>query len=98
MATPFTPSETIVVYSKEGAHAAQAWVLLRALGHRQVFFLRGGRAAWEGEVLRPTLADDASDAAKAEFARASELSRYFGGAPRAGTSKKPTSLPHRRGC
>ncbi|MGZ3672512.1 MAG: leucyl aminopeptidase, partial [Bdellovibrionota bacterium] len=29
-----------VVYTEGGAHAAQAWVLLRALGYRQVYFLR----------------------------------------------------------
>jgi rhodanese-related sulfurtransferase len=98
MTTPFASTDTVVVYSDESTHAAQAWVLLRALGYRQVFFLRGGRAAWESEVLHPTLADDASDDAQAHFARASSLSRYFGGIPRAGTGKKPTSLPHRRGC
>ena len=36
-----------------GAHAAQAWVFLRALGHRQVFFLRGGLGEWIDDVMNP---------------------------------------------
>ena len=38
----FGPSETIVLLSEGGAHAAQAWVFLQALGYRNVYFLRGG--------------------------------------------------------
>lgn len=51
--TPFARDETIVLVSDGGAHAAQAWVFLRALGHRNVFFLRGGIAEWNAEVLNP---------------------------------------------
>jgi rhodanese-related sulfurtransferase len=51
--TPFAKDETIVLVSDGGAHAAQAWVFLRALGHRNVFFLRGGVAEWNAEVLNP---------------------------------------------
>ena len=51
--TQFAKDETIVLVSDGGAHAAQAWVFLRALGHRNVFFLRGGVAEWNAEVLNP---------------------------------------------
>ena len=51
--TQFSKDETIVLVSDGGAHAAQAWVFLRALGHRNVFFLRGGVAEWNAEVLNP---------------------------------------------
>ena len=51
--THFASNETIVLLSDGGAHAAQAWVFLRALGHRNVFFLRGGIAEWNAEVLNP---------------------------------------------
>ena len=51
--TSFAKEETIVLVSDGGAHAAQAWVFLRALGHRNVFFLRGGIAEWNAEVLDP---------------------------------------------
>ena len=51
--TQFSKDETIVLVSDGGAHAAQAWVFLRALGHRNVFFLSGGIAEWNAEVLNP---------------------------------------------
>ena len=79
--TTFDPTETLVLYSEGGAHAAQAWVLLRALGVRQVYFLRGGLADWLGEVMHPVLAADATAQARVAFERAAELSRYFGGQP-----------------
>ena len=54
---PFRRDETIVLYSEGGAHAAQAWVFLRALGYPKVFFLRGGLYEWLDQVMNPTLAD-----------------------------------------
>jgi rhodanese-related sulfurtransferase len=43
---PFQRSETIVLVSGGGAHAAQAWVLLQVRGYRNVFFMRGGLQEW----------------------------------------------------
>jgi rhodanese-related sulfurtransferase len=80
-AAPFRKDETIVLYSEGGAHAAQAWVFLRALGYERVFFLRGGVYEWLEQVMNPTL-NDTTAAARAEFARVAVLSRYFGGVPR----------------
>ncbi|HUA81826.1 MAG TPA: rhodanese-like domain-containing protein [Dyella sp.] len=40
----FAPGQTIVLYSQEGAHAGQAWVMLRSLGVTQVVFVPGGLA------------------------------------------------------
>jgi rhodanese-related sulfurtransferase len=97
--TSFLPDETIVVYSPEGGHAAQAWVLLRALGHEHVYFLRGGSAAWSREVLHPSVPDDATPEERAEFARAAPLSRYFGGSPREGATREiPAKSRRPRGC
>ena len=79
--TPFRADDTLVLYSEGGAHAAQAWVLLRALGYRNVYFLRGGLYEWLEQVMNPTLADTTA-AARDAFARAAMLSRYFGGVPR----------------
>ena len=79
--TPFRADETLVLYSEGGAHAAQAWVFLRALGYRDVFFLRGGLYEWLEQVMNPTLGDT-TPAARDSFARAAVLSRYFGGVPR----------------
>ena len=94
--------DTIVLYSEAGAHAAQAWVFLRALGFRHVFFLRGGIYEWIDQVLSPTLAVNPSDAERLAFARAAPLSRYFGGLPRAGVPRveqaKSVAQIRRRGC
>jgi hypothetical protein len=68
--------ETLVLYSGGGAHAAQAWVLLRAAGHARVRFLSGGLLEWTEDVLHPALDPVAPDTALAA------LSRYFGGTPR----------------
>ena len=78
------PDDQIVLYSEGGAHAAQAWVFLRALGHRHVWFLRGGLYEWLDQVMSPTLTDSANAADSAAFKRASAVSRYFGGSPRVG--------------
>ncbi|HMI85546.1 MAG TPA: rhodanese-like domain-containing protein [Polyangiaceae bacterium] len=105
--TSFHDDDTVVVYSTEAVHAAQAWVLLRAQGYREVFFLRGGWSAWVDEVMHPALEEGASVEAQRAFARASVLSRYFGGAPRiddgqpSGMTRKspaPPTSPRRRGC
>jgi 3-mercaptopyruvate sulfurtransferase SseA len=80
----FVPTETIVLYSGGGAHGAQAWVLLRALGLRRVFFLSGGLDEWVNDVMSPTLPDDATADEKAAFQATADISRYFGGVPRNG--------------
>ena len=63
VALPVHSNETLVLASDGGAHAAQAWVLLRARGHRNVYFLRGGVREWQEQVLSP--------------AKSTELTRYF---------------------
>jgi rhodanese-related sulfurtransferase len=70
--------ETLVLYSEGGAHAAQGWVLLRALGHEKVYFLRGGLLDWMDDVMSPAI-PSASSATRDSLAA---LSRYFGGVPR----------------
>jgi rhodanese-related sulfurtransferase len=101
--TPFQPDETIVLISDGGAHAAQAWVFLEALGHRQVYFLRGGLQEWLDEVMNPALAAKASPEEAKAFASVAELSRYFGGVPRLGVAPRPpagsaVAAIRRRGC
>lgn len=49
--TSFAPHEHIVLYSEEGAHAGQAWVLLRALGVFNAWFIAGGMADWRELVV-----------------------------------------------
>lgn len=78
---------TLVLYSEGGAHAGQAWVLLRMRGYRNVLFLREGVYEWISRVVEPRLAIDASETEKHEFVRASEISRYFGGTPLSGVAR-----------
>jgi len=58
--TSFAPGETIVLYSEGGAHAAQAWMMLRAMGLRRVYFISGGLVDWYDDVMSPVLPPDAS--------------------------------------
>jgi rhodanese-related sulfurtransferase len=99
---PVVPGETIVLYSTAGAHAAQGWVFLRALGHQNVVFLAGGMYEWMDQVMSPTLAIDATDRERAAFTRVAELSRYFGGLPRTGVPRGEQALTagqlRRRSC
>jgi rhodanese-related sulfurtransferase len=96
-------SETLVLYSEGGAHAGQAWVLLRALGHRRVYFLRGGVLDWIDDVL------NAAVGTGPDAERVAALSRYFGGTPHvAAPNDSLVPAPHaaaqavarmrRRGC
>ena len=102
--TRFGRDETVVLYSEAGIHGAQAWVFLRALGHRRVFFLRGGLREWLDDVMSPVIAADAPRAAQAAFAEVAELSRWFGGTPRwldraaAPASEIDARLARGRGC
>ena len=77
----FAPEDTVVLCSGNGVHAGQAWVFLRALGLREVLFLRGGIVEWLDEVMNPVLDAAASAAAQRAFEATAELSRYFGGTP-----------------
>ena len=104
--------ETVVLYSGGGAHAAQAWVLLRAAGHRRIYFLRGGVLEWVEDVMNPVLGRDTTRAGRAADADVAALSRYFGGVPRRGaagavpwsaesspaTTRASVQATRRRGC
>ena len=92
----FSHSETIVLYSDGGAHAAQGWVFLRALGYDKVYFLRGGVHEWLDQVMNPALRADAAPKDSATFADVAALSRYFGGEPR--TAESAPLKIRRRGC
>jgi rhodanese-related sulfurtransferase len=93
---PFRTTDTLVLYSAGGAHAAQGWVFLQALGYRQVYFLRGGVREWLDEVMSPTLQANASPDAVAAFQRIASLSRYFGGVPRIGDRQNERAAPESR--
>jgi len=87
--TAFRPDETIVLYSDGGAHAAQGWTFLRALGYRRVFFLRGGLNEWLETVIAPTLPEHPSAPERGETEKIAALSRYFGGSPKVVAGESP---------
>jgi len=82
----YASTDTLVLISDGGAHAAQGWVFLRALGHQHVYFLRGGLGEWLDEVMNP--------------AKPTALTRYFGGVPRSGEDAQTNTVTNmrRRGC
>ncbi|HWP71444.1 MAG TPA: rhodanese-like domain-containing protein, partial [Gemmatimonadaceae bacterium] len=92
------PGQRLVLYSDGGAHAAQAWVLLRVRGIRDALVLKDGMAAWEDEVLSPIIPAAKDDTARTRFQRARELSLWFGGFPRLvpDESSPSTTRPRRR--
>ena len=94
----FAADETIVLYSEGGAHAAQAWIMLRAMGYRSVYFISGGLVDWDVDVMSPVLPPDASNQERAAFESAADLSRYFGGDPQLAVAERKGSSPRRRGC
>jgi rhodanese-related sulfurtransferase len=99
VATPFKHDETIVLYSDGGAHAAQGWVFLRALGYTQVYFLRGGLYEWLDGVMNPSIPENASDSARNAFKQVSAISRYFGGVPHIGdpvSSQPSIAVPQKK--
>jgi rhodanese-related sulfurtransferase len=85
-------NERVILYSDGGIHAAQAWFLLRALGHEAVYTLRGGLDGWKDEVLYPQLGA-ATAGERAEVERRRELALHFGGAARGPSDEEPATRP-----
>ena len=83
---PLLRNEKIVLYSEGGIHSAQAWMLLRAQGYEAVYMVLGGLDAWKDEVLFPVLPVDADAKARAQFERAAQVAKFFGGEARIGVA------------
>lgn len=90
-------NEKIVLYADDGVRAAQAWMLLKAKGFKGVYILRGGLDAWKDSVLFPRIPGNPTPAQAVEFARAREVSRFFGGTPQAlagdSTAARQVAMP-----
>ena len=76
-------NEKIVLYSEGGIHSAQAWFLLKAQRYAGAYILFGGLEGWNDDVLCPTPPPHPSTQETAAFERAIQVSRFFGGTPRA---------------
>jgi len=74
--------EKIVLYSEGGIHSAQAWMLLKAMGHKSVYMLKGGLDEWKDQVVFPVVADNPTPADRARDERLRSMSAFFGGEPR----------------
>ncbi len=88
-------NEKIILYSEGGIHSAQAWFLLKAMGYKSVYMLRGGLDDWKDLVLFPSLPPDPNPEQMASFARMKEVSKFFGGTPRteSGATVPDSSMP-----
>lgn len=84
---PIARNETVVLYSDEGIHSAQAWFLMRANGYRAAYILLGGLESWQNRILFPSLAENPTPFQKERNERLRALSAHFGGTPQqAGTA------------
>ena len=79
-------NEKIILYSDGGIHAAQAWMLLRANGYKGVYTLQGGLEEWKHAILFPRIPENPTPEQAAAFAKAKEVSKFFGGAPQSGAA------------
>ncbi|MEZ5966316.1 MAG: YeeE/YedE thiosulfate transporter family protein [Planctomycetota bacterium] len=74
-------NELLVFVSDGGIHAAQAWLLFKAMGYRSVYMLFGGIEEWKEKVLFPVApAADAPTSEQVEFRKRAAVAKYFGGA------------------
>jgi rhodanese-related sulfurtransferase len=85
--------EKIVVYAQDDTHAAQAWILMKALGFKAVYALAGGLDAWNAEVLFPAKPAEDTATANVEFAKRVAVARHFGGTPRGAAAPGKNDLP-----
>jgi rhodanese-related sulfurtransferase len=86
------PQMNVVLYADARATLFDALRVLRGRNHRDVRVLREGLSEWLGRVQEPRLAVDATPAEREAFERAAEMSRFFGGVPRAGVSREEVPL------
>jgi rhodanese-related sulfurtransferase len=77
----------IVLYADDDDRAMRSAQLLRTRGYVNVVVLREGISAWISRVLEPRLARDATALERAEFDRAAQLSRFFGGLPQSDVAR-----------
>jgi rhodanese-related sulfurtransferase len=84
---PLTPQTRVVLYADARATIVEALQVLGQRNHRDVLVLREGMYEWLSRVHEPRLASSPTTEERAEFERAAEMSRFFGGVPRAGVPR-----------
>jgi rhodanese-related sulfurtransferase len=83
-----SPQTHVVLYGDAQATIDEALAALRARDHRDVLVLREGLYEWLSRVHEPRLASMPTPQERAEFDRAAEMSRFFGGVPRTGVPRE----------
>jgi rhodanese-related sulfurtransferase len=70
----------IVLYGNATVIADQAWMLLRRLGYKNIFVMKGGLNEWVETILRPTLPStaEADDEEMEKYLFRKSASQYFG--------------------
>jgi 3-mercaptopyruvate sulfurtransferase SseA len=88
-------TDRIVLYGDGGIHAAQAWMVLKGKGYTRVYTLLEGLDAWKDEVLFPVMPQGPTPEQQAQFERAAQVAKFFGGQPRAAAApgSQPVALP-----
>jgi rhodanese-related sulfurtransferase len=83
-----TPETDVVLYGDARTTIVEALTVLRAHDHHDLLVLREGLYEWLSRVHEPRLAVAPTSDERAEFERAAEMSRFFGGVPRAGVPRE----------
>ncbi|MGD8306750.1 MAG: rhodanese-like domain-containing protein [Ignavibacteria bacterium] len=83
----FSRNEKFLLYSDDEKLSAQAWFLLKADNHKNVYLLKGGMEGWKTNVLFPSLISEATPEQIQSFEKMKQVSKYFGGQPQIGNSK-----------
>ena len=86
-------TDKVILYAKDDTQAAQAWILMKALGFRAVYTLDGGLDAWNAQVLFPAKPAEDTSTVKAEFERRVAVAKHFGGSPRGAAAAGKAELP-----
>lgn len=86
-------NEKVVLYAEDGVHAAQAWFLLKAQGHKGAYMLRGGLAEWREQILSPVLLPAPTAEQRQENEKRAAVAAFFGGAARNAANAVPPSHP-----
>ncbi len=86
-------TEKVVLYAQDDTQAAQAWILLKALGFKAAYTLAGGLDAWNNEILFPAKPAADTPGTRAEFAKRVAVAKHFGGTPRGTAAPGQNDLP-----
>lgn len=83
-----TAQSDVVLYGDARATIVEALTVLRTRDRGDLRVLREGLYEWLSRVQEPRLAVAPTPEERAEFERAAEMSRFFGGVPRAGVPRE----------